>query len=85
MEQVARKNRLKELRMKALLNQKELSLRSGVSPWTISKIEHGLRMPQVSVAHQLARALGVTIEDIFFPDDISILPISNGHHAKDGR
>ena len=85
MEQVARKNRLKELRMKALLNQKELSSRSGVSPWTISKIEHGLRMPQVSVAHQLAQALGATIEDIFFPDDISILHISKGQQGKGGR
>ena len=56
MEQVARKNRLKELRMKALLNQKELSLRSGVSPWTISKIEHGLRMPQVSVVRRRIRS-----------------------------
>ena len=85
MEQVSRKNRLKELRMKALLNQTELSKRSGVSPWTISKIEHGTRLPQVTIAHQLARALGVTIEDIFFPEDISILPISNGHNGKGAR
>ena len=71
--QVVRKNRLKELRMRALLTQKELSLRSGVSPWTISKIERGLRHPQVTVAHQLAQALGFTIEDIFPPDDAASL------------
>ena len=82
---LGRDNRLKELRMKALLNQRQLSELAGVSPWTISKIEHGQRLPQIGVAYLLARALGVSIEDIFFPDSISILPISGGNHGRDGR
>lgn len=84
-DQVGRNNRLKELRMKALLNQKQLSELAGVSPWTISKIEHGQRLPQIGVAHLLARALGVSIEDIFFPDSISILPISERDDGEDRR
>ena len=71
--------------MRAMLNQKQLSELAGVSPWTISKIEHGQRLPQIGVAHLLARVLGVTIEDIFYPDDISILPISRGNNREDGR
>ena len=82
---LGRDNRLKELRMKALLNQRQLSELSGVSPWTISKIEHGERLPQVGVAYLLARALGVSIEDIFFPGSISILPSSEGQDGRDGR
>ena len=82
MEGLGRRNRLKEFRMKALLNQKELSERSGVNPWTISKIEHGQRLPGVEVAYKLARALGVSIEDIFFSGDIGQTPICNGRNSK---
>jgi DNA-binding XRE family transcriptional regulator len=81
LDQLGRKNRLKELRMKAMLSQLELSRRSGVSPWTICKIEHGQRLPQIGVAYLLARTLGVSIEDIFYPESISILPVS----GRDGR
>ena len=84
-DQLGKNNRLKELRMKALLNQKQLSELAGVSPWTISKIEHGQRLPQIGVAYLLAQALGVSIEDIFFPESISILPVSDGQRPKDGR
>ncbi len=82
-DQLGRDNRLKELRMKALLNQKQLSELAGVSPWTISKIEHGQRLPILGVAYLLAQALGVSIEDIFFPNSISILPVSNGNGTRD--
>ena len=76
LDQVGRNNRLKELRMRAMLSQMELSRRSGISPWTICKIEKGQRLPQIGVAYLLSRTLGVSIEDIFFPDSISILPVS---------
>ncbi len=74
-DQSGRHNRLKELRMRALMNQKELSVRSGVSTWTISRIEHGQRAPQVGVAYLLARALGVSIEEVFFPPGRSDPPM----------
>ena len=61
--------------MKSLLNQRELSDLSGVSQWTISRIEHGRRLPHVVVAQQLAEVLGVTIEDIFFFRGIGIGPV----------
>lgn len=69
-------NRLKELRMKALLSQRQLAERSGLSQWTVCKIEHDHRVPHLINAHLLARALSVSIEDIFFPESISVLPIS---------
>ena len=65
-DQVGRKNRLKEIRMRALMNQRELARRSGVSPWTISKIEHGQRLPQIGVAYLLAQALGSASRILFF-------------------
>lgn len=70
-------NRLRELRMKALLSQRQLAELSGLSQWTLSKIEHDYRVPHLINAHLLARALSVSIEDIFFPNSISVLPISN--------
>ena len=82
-DQLGRENRLKELRMKALMNQRELAKRSGVSPWTISKIEHGQRLPQIGVAYLLAQALGVRIEDIFFCRDIGDIPIISDSGRKE--
>ena len=77
-------NRLKELRMKALLSQLELANLSGVSPWTISRIEHSKRLLRVEAAYQLARALGVSIEEIFFPIDICNTPVGVQWNGQDG-
>ncbi len=75
-------NRLRELRMKALLSQKQLAELSGLSQWTVSKIEHDHKVPHLINAHLLARALSVSIEDIFFPNSISILPISQQPESR---
>lgn len=52
-------------RQKAGWSQRELSERSGVPQPVISDIENGkIKSPTVSTAFKLAKALGVTIEDI---------------------
>jgi len=78
-------NRLKELRIKAFLSQLELAKLSGVSPWTISRIEHSKRLPQVGAAYQLARSLGMSIEELFFPIDICDTPVHSDRYGQDGR
>ena len=75
-------NRLKEFRMKALLNQKQLSEASGVRPSTISKIESGQRLPGIEIAYLLARALGFSIEDMFFSNNTGGTLISRGRDGK---
>lgn len=51
--------RIKELREKAELTQKELADKAGVSQRAISHWEQGLREPGLGAAQALAAALGV--------------------------
>ena len=81
----AASNRLREIRLGASLTQQQLAQLSGVSQWTISRIEHGKRHPQVGPAYRLAQAMGVRIEDIFFSESTSDMPIAVRQNADDPR
>ena len=59
------KNRLKEHRARLGVNQQELGRMVGASRQTISLIERGDYSPSVTLALRIARACGVTVEDIF--------------------
>ena len=67
-------NRLREIRNAKNLTQMQLAGRSGVCQWTISRIEHHKRMPGLPIAHRLAKALDVSMEEIFFPKDGATQP-----------
>ena len=56
--------RLLEFREKRRWAQAELSAASGVSQQFISAVERGERVPNVYIALKLARAFGVTIEEL---------------------
>jgi molybdate-binding protein/DNA-binding XRE family transcriptional regulator len=56
---------LRELRLKAGLQQRELAERVGVSRQTLGALEAGESVPATSIALQLARVLGCRVEDIF--------------------
>lgn len=58
-------NNLRVARKAAGLEQEELASRSGISQGTISRIERGSPAPSVETALALARALGLTVEDLF--------------------
>ena len=59
-------NRLQELRWDKNWSQAKLSMRSNVPRSTISDIENNqFENPGVYTAIKLARALGVSVEDIF--------------------
>ena len=59
------RNRLKERRAALNVNQQEMGCLCGVSRQTISLIERGDYSPSVTLALKLAKACGVTVEDIF--------------------
>jgi transcriptional regulator with XRE-family HTH domain len=52
-------SRLRRLRLEAGVQQGDLASRSGVAQSTISKIEHGYRLPHQGTLLTLARALGL--------------------------
>ena len=59
------KNRLKEYRAKAGVNQSDMGKLVGVSRQTISMIERGDYSPSVTMALKIARYFSVHVEDIF--------------------
>lgn len=63
------RNRLKRLRLQNELTQEALAREVGVTRQTIISIEKGGYAPSVKLSLQLARALGVSLEDMFWLDD----------------
>lgn len=59
------KNNLQKIRWEKNLSQKTLSQKSNVPQSVISSVENGLTVPNLITALRLAKALGVSIEDIF--------------------
>lgn len=58
-------NNLKRLRQQANLTQAGLAEAIGVSRKTINTVENGVFIPSTILALKLAKALSVTVEDIF--------------------
>jgi putative molybdopterin biosynthesis protein len=56
---------LRERRLRAGMQQRELAERVGVSRQTLGALEAGESVPATSIALQLARVLGCRVEDIF--------------------
>lgn len=54
--------KLKEARLKAVISQKELSIKTGISISNISRIEAGKQKPTFRVRRALNTALGVDID-----------------------
>jgi len=62
-------SRLKEARQAAGLTQAELAEKAGVSRKTVNTVENGVFIPSTILALSLARALGVTVEELFWLAD----------------
>ena len=57
--------RLKELRVAAGMSQQSLAVAAGLSVSLVSQIEQGSRSdPRISTTAALARAMGVTLDDL---------------------
>ncbi len=62
------KTRIKELRAKYGLTQEDLARKVGVRRETIVFLEKGKYNPSLQLAHDVARALKSTIDEIFIFD-----------------
>jgi len=63
------RTRIKELRARYDLTQDELARKVGVRRETILFIEKGNYNPSLRLAHDIARALQTTIDDLFIFED----------------
>jgi putative transcriptional regulator len=63
------KTRIKELRARYNLTQEELAKKVGVRRETIVFLEKGKYNPSLKLAHDVAKVLETTIEDLFIFDD----------------
>jgi putative transcriptional regulator len=61
--------RIKELRARYNLTQKELAKKVGVRRETIVFLERGKYNPSLKLAHDVAKVLDTTIEELFIFDD----------------
>ena len=59
------RNRLKEYRAKHGMKQEDLARITGVRRETIGNLEKGRYNPSLVLAWNIAKAFGVTIEDVF--------------------
>lgn len=57
--------RLKTLRLEKQLTQKELAKITGLSTSFISSMERGINAPSFETLESIAKALGVSVEDLF--------------------
>ncbi len=63
------KTRIKELRARYDLTQEDLARRIGVRRETILIVEKGNYNPCLKLAHEIAKALQTTIDELFIFDD----------------
>ena len=57
--------RVRELRVGRGMSQEALAFAAGISPPYVSDVENGKRSPGLDILVGLARALGVTLSDLF--------------------
>jgi putative transcriptional regulator len=62
-------NRIKAERERAALTQAALAERVGVSRKTINTVENGVFTPSATLAIKLAKALGLSVEQLFWIED----------------
>ena len=63
--------RIRDIRISKGMSQVELAEKSGVSRFTIIALESGsLTNTHFSTLHKIAKALEVTIDDLFFDVDV---------------
>jgi len=63
------KTRIKELRARQGMTQAELAAKVGARRETILFLEKGRYNPSLKLAFKVARALGSTIEEVFFMEE----------------
>lgn len=62
-------NRLKDRRSEFGLTQAELAEKVGVTRKTVNTVENGVFTPSATLAIKLAKALGLSVEQLFWIED----------------
>ena len=65
---IGQNNRLKEYRIRIGMKQSELAKKVGVQRETITRLENGQHNSSLKLALDIAKLLGVTIEELFGSD-----------------
>ena len=68
------KNNIRSRRKALGLSQEELAKRCGVSRQTVNAIENDKYDPTLSLAFALAKELQLTVDELFVPDAVTVLP-----------
>ena len=68
--------RIKFFREQLGLTQLQLAENSGISSKAIGRYEKGTRTPPVDIAHSIATALGISVNELLYPDAIKENPDS---------
>src|SRR5437764_12278562 len=80
---------LKAIRTRLGLSQHQLAETAGVARQTVGGIEAGRYAPSAAVALRLAKALGCTVEELFWLDDglpvISAVPVGGDGWSAETR
>src|SRR5438552_12210531 len=80
---------LRAVRTRLGLSQQQLAAGAGVARQTVGGIEAGRYAPSAAVALRLARALGCTVEELFWLDDgppvISAIPAGSADWPAETR
>lgn len=63
------RNKIKELRTKLGITQEQLAQTVGVRRETIIFLEQGKYNPSLGLAHNVAKALNVSMDELFIFDD----------------
>jgi putative transcriptional regulator len=66
------RNDVRDRRTAAGLSQGALGSALGVSRQTINAIETGRYLPSLPLAMSLARYFGITVEDLFHPEEVHL-------------
>jgi putative transcriptional regulator len=67
---VAFRTRIKELRARYDMTQEELAKRVGVRRETISFLERGKYNPSLKLAHDVAKVLNTTMDELFIFEEL---------------
>lgn len=70
------RTRIKEYRSQLSLTQDDLAKKVGVRRETIVFLEQGKYNPSLKLAHEVAKALNATIDELFLFDDATETPES---------
>jgi len=63
------RNRIREFRARYDMTQEQLARRVGICRETVVYLEKNAYNPSLQLAHDIARALGTTIDELFQFDD----------------